>query len=360
MVPATRFASVRDAWQGAAERSGASVAVGADYVAALLDTLGDGREVVALRSGRDGPDAAAVLRRTGRGVWTTFNPSEVCVGLWIQSVEADLAALASGLLGALPGLPVALAVLQLDPAVVARPAETGRLRTLDHFRTAWIDVAGGFDDYWAARGKNLRANTKKARGELGRIGVTPVLEVATEPSGVGPALSEYARLEAAGWKGKSGTAMTPDGPEGRFYRRLLEQACAKRGGEIYRYRAGDRAVAMDLCLRDRGTLIVLKTAYDEEWAKVSPASLMREEQLRRLFADGETRRVEFYGPLMEWHTRWTQQSRMLYHANCYRLPLLSWAHGLARARRAKAAAGSGDASARRTAALRRRTCGAPG
>jgi hypothetical protein len=28
--------------------------------------------------------------------------------------------------------------------------------------------------------------------------------------------------------------------------------------------------------------------------------------------------VEFYGPLMEWHTRWTDRARDIYHVNFYR------------------------------------------
>jgi endonuclease/exonuclease/phosphatase (EEP) superfamily protein YafD len=173
------------------------------------------------------------------------------------------------------------------------------------------------------------------------MGVSPTLDVVTTEAGVEAAIAEYARLEAAGWKGKSGTALAPENLQGQFYRQALARACRRGQGEIHRYCLGDSAVAMDLCLRDGATLIVLKTAYDEAFAKFSPASLMREEQLRRLFAGGVTRRVEFYGPVMDWHTRWTQDARMLYHVNCYRLPLLSWVHDLSVARRKRAPARPG-------------------
>ena len=37
-----------------------------------------------------------------------------------------------------------------------------------------------------------------------------------------------------------------------------------------------------------------------------------------LYREGTVRRLEFYGPLKEWHTRWTTLVRTIYHANVYR------------------------------------------
>lgn len=69
--------------------------------------------------------------------------------------------------------------------------------------------------------------------------------------------------------------------------------------------------------------MILKTAYDESIRSYSPASLMREEVFRQLWDAGRIRRIEFYGRLMDWHTRWTEQSRTLYHVNWYRWPSLT-------------------------------------
>ena len=86
----------------------------------------------------------------------------------------------------------------------------------------------------------------------------------------------------------------------------------------------------------RGVLVMLKTAYDEAMPKtLSPALLLHEAELQRMFADGEVRRVEFYGRVMDWHTRFTEHRRGLYHLTAYRWPAVK---ALALRRRAAAQA----------------------
>ena len=75
---------------------------------------------------------------------------------------------------------------------------------------------------------------------------------------------------------------------------------------------------MDLCVESGNVLVVLKTTYDEKVKVVSPATLMRHEIVSRLFEEGRITRVEFYGKAMEWHLRWTNDLRLLYHVNRYR------------------------------------------
>ena len=52
-------------------------------------------------------------------------------------------------------------------------------------------------------------------------------------------------------------------------------------------------------------MIVLKDCfYDEEMNQHSPALMMREEIMRCVYEKGDVRVVEFYGRVMEWHTKW--------------------------------------------------------
>jgi CelD/BcsL family acetyltransferase involved in cellulose biosynthesis len=331
-IKASEFESASRKWQEVADRASATVMLEADFVSALLHAFGSGRELLAIYEGRDGPEAAAILHQTRSGIWSTFNPSEACIGLWIQARTTDMPSLISGLARKLPGFPLVTAITQQDPKLVPRPADLGCVRTLDYIRTAWVAVEGDFDQYWATRGKNLRHNMKRARSELTKMGLRPRLDVIARASDVRPALADYARLEASGWKAKDATAVQLENPQGRFYTELLERACEKGIGRIYRYTLNDEPAAMDLCIEDGDSLIILKTAYNESHARLSPASLMREEQCRQLFSEGSMRRIEFYGPLMDWHTRWTEEVRTMYHINYYRYPLLATIHKIARER----------------------------
>ena len=89
-------------------------------------------------------------------------------------------------------------------------------------------------------------------------------------------------------------------------------------GRIYRSWFGDKVVAMDLCIHDDEAIVILKTAYDESYKAVSPSTLMHQDEFQQLFVEQKFKRIEFYGKVMEWHTRWTDNARPVYHANVYR------------------------------------------
>jgi hypothetical protein len=75
--------------------------------------------------------------------------------------------------------------------------------------------------------------------------------------------------------------------------------------------------ASDLCLVRNGMLVVLKTTYDETLKPLSPALLLREDELQWIFAQGNIHVVEFYGRVMDWHRKLTDDVRTMYHLNCY-------------------------------------------
>lgn len=333
LAPAADVDAWAARWDALQRDCAASPLLAADFVQPLVAHFGAGAELVASfeRGGRI--EAMTVVAPLGRAAWATFQPAQAPVGLWLQRRGMERAALAAALLQRLPGYPLILGLLESDPALDPRPPEGGRVRTLDYIDTARITLAGSFDDYWSRRGKNLRANLKKQRARLLKEGVATRLEVCRDPRQVAQAVADYGRLEGAGWKGREGTAVTQDNDQGRFYRAMLENFCARGAGSIYRYWFDETLVATDLCIEDGAQIVILKTAYDETVdSGLSPALLMREEQCRQLFDEARLARIEFYGRVMEWHTRWTDEVRTLYHVNCYRWPALARLHAHLQAR----------------------------
>ena len=278
-------------------------------------------------------EALAVLSPKGLGVWQTYQPAQLPLGAWVARRGFDLGQRLAELLRALPRVGTMIGLSQQDPLFGDRPTGDRHWQTLDYIETPWIEVSGTFEAYWESRGKNLRANMRKQRAKLEGEGTLPRLEVLTAPADVAQGIADYGRLESAGWKAADGTAIHPDNAQGRFYRAMLEEYCRTGAGWIYRYRFGDKVVAVDLCVGSADTLVVLKTTYDESYKTLSPSSLLREDAFRRIFAGGRVKRIEFYGRVMEWHTRWTDRTRVLYHANYYRWPFLSRLRSLATGRR---------------------------
>lgn len=317
------------AWDELHARVQASPLLARDFVEPLLTEFGGGAVLLASCAHEGRTVAMALLVKTGRGKWTTFQPAQAPIGLWMQEGALAPEALLASLMRALPGFPLVFGLTQCDPDLIPRPPSRPRLRTLDYIATAKITLAGSFDSYWNARGKNLRSNLKKQRAKLDKDGTTLRLQVSRDPQDMAQAVADYGRLESAGWKAASGTAVAADNDQGRYYRAMLEAFCKRGMGSVYRYWFDDQLVAMDLCVEDARQIIVLKTTYDESVPKsLSPTLLMREEATRALFDASRVERIEFYGKVMEWHTRWTDEMRTLYHINFYRWPLLARLHAL--------------------------------
>lgn len=296
----------------------------ADAVVAALDVFGNGREQLVV--GRQDGRAAAmfVLLPLGQGQWSTFQPSQLPLGCWVAEPEWSLDALARQVVhsGAL-GLCLALSVTQIDPLQVERTDDDACNLHTNYIPTSWLEVRGTFDDYWAARGKNLRQNARKQRNKLAADGINARMRILRDVVDVTPALARYGTMEGAGWKAEQGTAILPDNDQGRFYDRLLRDAAARGEALITEYLFDDRTVAMNFGLLRGGTWIVLKTTYDESVGKaLSPSSLLREDELQHLFGGNEIRRIEYYGRTMDWHTKLTENQRTLYHLTTYRWPLL--------------------------------------
>jgi CelD/BcsL family acetyltransferase involved in cellulose biosynthesis len=339
VVPARDFALHAGRWQRLHAAGAASPLLAADFVGALLNAFGTGRELLAWRADATDANEAEVMTivTPGRlGTWNTFQPAQAPVGLWLQRDARSPERLVPELLRALPGIALMLGVTECDPMLLARPQDGAGVHTADYIQTARITLAGSFDEYWNGRGKNLRSNLKKQRKRLAQDGIATRLEILRAPEQMAAAVADYGRLETTGWKGTEGTAVDAGNDQGRFYRAMLEAFARRGAASVYRYWLGERLAAMDLCVEGGGCIVILKTAYDESLGpQLSPALLMREEACRGLFDEARAKglqRIEFYGRVMEWHTRWTDEIRTMYHLNGYRWPALGRLHALARRR----------------------------
>lgn len=293
-------------------------------IATALSCFGTGQEVLFTASGVDCKAVAMmVLAPEGPLKWRTFQPSQLPLAAWVSDGSVPLDYLLRHLLNT--SLPRALAVTvsQLDPWIEDRPHDMADLETVDYIRTGWIEVDSDFETYWGQRSKDLKLNLRRRRKRLAEEGRQARLGVLTDPSEMQGAVQRYGALESAGWKGAEGTAVTLEGAQGRFYVQAMESAARVGEARVYEYWFDGQCVAVDLCQLRGDVLIVLKITYDESLKQLSPAFMLREEQMQHLFSEAKIRRIEFYGRYMEWHGKWAEKSRVLYHVTVYRRPWLS-------------------------------------
>jgi CelD/BcsL family acetyltransferase involved in cellulose biosynthesis len=318
LYPIAQLANFAGQWDKLAQHRPGTPFLETAFLQAAVDSFGKGDELLCLNHTNDQLCAAAIMQRGPKGMWQTFQPSQLPLGAWISDEDLDLVRACNTLLAKLPGLALGLGITQLDSGFHPRPEDSPKVRTQDYIQTAWVDIEGDFDAYWEARGKNLKQNTRKQRNKLQAENTTTRLECITAAADVPKAIEDYGLLESAGWKTTDGTAIHPDNAQGQFYRKMLENFCQLGRGRIYRYWFGDKVVAMDLCIHDSTAIVILKTTYDESYKAVSPSTLMRQDEFQQLFEEQKFKRIEFYGKVMEWHTRWTSQSRVIYHVTHYR------------------------------------------
>jgi CelD/BcsL family acetyltransferase involved in cellulose biosynthesis len=326
IFPLSRFTELAPQWDALQRECSDLPFLESLFLTPLLTEFSSGREVLAVDVRGGAWHCAAILTPNRRGAWETFQPSQLPLGAWVgpQSSMASphWAQEVEGLCAALPGFSLTVGLTQLDSRFHPRPANAATRSSMDYIDTAWVDVNQSFDTYWEGRGKNLKQNCRKQRNKLETDGVAAVLECVTAPDAVAQAMVDYGALEGAGWKAANGTAVMPGNAQGRFYRTMLENFCKQGRARIYRYRFNDKVVSMDLCITSNSTIVILKTAYDESYKTVSPSSLMRQDEFLALFGEATFKRIEFYGKVMEWHTRWTDNARGVYHLTVYRWGLV--------------------------------------
>jgi len=307
------------------------------FIRAALGQLLHGKHRLAAGYEGDKLVAAGIFVRLGVGRWSTFQPSQLPLGAWLMAPGLDMEPALGSLCRALPGTALMISLTQQDPQTHPRLEGSDTLQTLDYINTAWVEVRGSFEEFWEARGKNLRQNLRKQRRKIEGEGHVLSVDIATEPERVAALFSDYASLESRGWKSRQGTAVTAESEQGRFYGDALQNFAQSGRAMCLALRLDGAPIAVDLCVRSADSLVILKTTYDEERKALSPGQLLHEEAFRHFFALPGLRRVEFFGRIMEWHTRWTESSRSLFHVNYYRWGALQSLHRRVRARRLGAA-----------------------
>jgi|CXWL01.1.fsa_nt_gi CelD/BcsL family acetyltransferase involved in cellulose biosynthesis len=313
--PVADFIQHQVNWDNLNRESANTPLLSTDFIKPLLDHFSGSKDRLAICGHSDNPDAMAIVTQRKFGVWETLQPSQAPLGLWLQRKGASTALLMAQLRKTLPFPALLFGITQQDPDLLPRSENQKNLSTLDYIETARVTIQGSFEDYWAQRGKNLRQNLKRQRNRLEREGVDVKLKIITSADDIAQAIIDYGNLESAGWKNSGGTAIHIDNQQGQFYRDMLINFCRHQDTLVFQYYYDNVLVATDLCIKDAQSLIILKTTYDETITTSSPAMLMRQDAFDHIFTNHLAEKIEFYGKVMDWHTKWSDETRSLYHIN---------------------------------------------
>jgi CelD/BcsL family acetyltransferase involved in cellulose biosynthesis len=168
----------------------------------------------------------------------------------------------------LPYLPVAGPMAQAFETALARRG--GKSIALAGHQRALLAPAGSCEHYLdQALGGKRRKELRRQRKRLAETAPL-VTSTVTERSGMATALGDFLALEAAGWKGRAGTAARTDEAIRSFMENAISGLARDGQARIDRLCAGERPIAALVTLRSGSTAWCWKIAYDEAFGRFSP------------------------------------------------------------------------------------------
>lgn len=138
------------------------------------------------------------------------------------------------------------------------------------------------------------SSRKKLRQHRRRLAEKGVLTygVVSEPAAVAPALEDFMRIEAAGWKGRQGTALLCDARNAEYMRNALVAMAGRGCASVHALRLDGEPVSMQVVVRAGPAAFTWKTAYDERYQDFSPGMLLLEDYTAAFLADKSIRYVD--------------------------------------------------------------------
>ncbi len=181
-----------------------------------------------------------------------------------------------------------------------------------------------FEQYWQERSKSVRKQTGRCLRSLERDGIAVEYSVVCDVIQLDQAFSEYCRIEGLGWKGEQGTALTLNNEQGVFYKNVIEGFMQKGDARIHQLKFDGKVVASLISIENNHMMIVVKTAYDENYSKNSPGRLLDYYMLKEELAAGSIKNMENYTNASEQDQKWFPRVRKMYNVTVYRYRWINW------------------------------------
>lgn len=171
-----------------------------------------------------------------------------------------------------------------------------------------IHINSDWEEYYRSLSSRTRNNLRRARGRAEATGKVSIAIFCPEPHEIERHLTDAFRIEASGWKGRRGSALTSNTRLGDFIRSYAGRASKERLLRLCFLSVGEEAVAMQIGVEFADRFWLLKIGYDESWSRCSPGMLLTMEIVRYAFSKG-LRSYEFLGVDAPWKREWIGERR---------------------------------------------------
>lgn len=131
------------------------------------------------------------------------------------------------------------------------------------------------------------SSRKKLRQHRRRLAEKGTLSnaILSDPDDVARALEDFMHMEAAGWKGRQGTALLNDLGSAAFMRKSIVGMATRGCASIHALYLDGRPISMQIVVRAGSAAYTWKTTYDEQYRDFSPGMLLLEDYTVAFLAD---------------------------------------------------------------------------
>lgn len=129
-------------------------------------------------------------------------------------------------------------------------------------------------------------------------------------------IDQLIEIEAAGWKGRNGTAIASVPGYAAFFHDYGRRECEAGRLRIFRALLDGDVIATRLAVTAGSSLFELKIAFDERYQELSPGLLLTHETLRAASLEG-LERHEFLGVSEDWQALWPTEQRRYFSVRHY-------------------------------------------
>lgn len=170
-----------------------------------------------------------------------------------------------------------------------------------------VDTSGDFDVWRAESKKRWGAPLERFRRKMSRDFEADFV-IVEAPTDLDAELADGYQVEASGWKGKAGTAITSSPDTERFYGEVARAFAARNELRFSRIVLDGSTAAFDFTLLHAGRLYLLKTGFDEQFRKLAPGLVMRLSIVEKCFELGLDSH-ELLGDESEWKSKFATGTR---------------------------------------------------
>jgi len=169
----------------------------------------------------------------------------------------------------------------------------------------WLALPTSWEEMIESVSRKLRAEIKHRRRMLEREGPVTFRTVSGGPM-LAEDLEKFLKLEASGWKGRSGTAILGNPSTERLYRGFARAAAEKGWLRLHLLELNGEPIAIDYGCAFSGRGVFIKIGFDEAYRRLSPGTLLLAEKLRCCIEEG-LHSCDFLGETEHYKTRWTSE-----------------------------------------------------